>query len=651
MKGKILLMLWMLSASVSLAKIKLPALVSNGMVLQREQQVKIWGWADVGERVTVTFKNQTYRTVAAEDNKWSLILPKMHAGGPYRMIITGENEIIVEDILIGDVWLCSGQSNMAFKMDRVKEKYADEVTASSNKNIRQFLVKPSWSFSLQDNVESEGWKAVDPAHILDFTAVGYFFAKAIYDSAQIPIGIINASYSATVAEAWMSEEGLKNFPEYVTEANRYKAPGAVEKVLEADNNLKSNWYRLLQEKDIGLAHHGNNWADLSFDISDWDLIDVPGYWDKPAVKNTSGVVWMVKEIDIPTHMAGKDATLFFGAIDDRDSTYFNGVKVGHSYMRGRARTYTVPGKLVQAGRNRIVVRIVNPDGPGGFYPDKKVEFISGDDRIDLTGSWKYNIGAKLPALRSNMTTKFNTKPTAIFNSMIYPLTNYTIKGVVWYQGEGNAGRAYEYRQLFADLIVDWRNKWGQGDFPFLYVQLANYGKVLDQPQESSWAELREAQSMALDLPNTGMAVTHDVGETNDIHPLDKKTVGDRLALAAWKVAYDVDILSSGPVYDTMRVEKDKIIITFKHVGSGLMAKGGSELKYVEIAAEDKKFVWAKARLENDSIIVWADEVKQPVAVRYAWANNPLGANLYNKEGLPASSFRTDSWKGKTYKKK
>ncbi len=650
MKSNVLSLLWVLSVTVTFAKVKLPALVSDGMVLQREQRVKIWGWADAGEHVVVTFKNQTYRTVAPVDGEWSLTLPKMKAGGPYTMTVTGENKIIIADILIGDVWLCSGQSNMAFKMDRVKERYADAVATSSNRNIRQFLVQPSWSFSLHRDVESEGWKQADPQTILDFTAVGYFFVRAIFEETQVPIGVINASYSATVAEAWISEEGLSNFPKYVADANKYKAPDEVRKVLHADSTLKANWNRRAQEEDIGLSPDGNNWTDFSFDISNWDTVDVPGYWSKATIKNLSGVVWMVKDIDIPTQLAGRDATLFFGAIDDRDNTYFNGVNVGHSYMRGRARRYDVPGELIREGRNRIIVRVVNPDGPGGFYPDKQCEFISGNSHINLAGSWKYRVGVTLPALRSNMITKFNTKPTAVFNSMIHPLTNYAIKGVAWYQGEGNTGRASEYRQLFTDLILDWRKKWGQGDFPFLYVQLPNYGKVLDRPANSSWAELREAQSMALDLPNTGMAVIHDVGETNDIHPREKKTVGDRLALAALKIAYYKHVVSSGPVYDAMRVERDKVIITFKHIGLGLTARNSGELKCFEIAGKDQKFVWAKARIENDSVVVWSDEVKQPVAVRYAWANNPLEANLYNKNGLPAASFRTDNRKSGMYKK-
>lgn len=643
-------MLAMLYTSVALGNVSLPALISDGMILQRDQPIKIWGWADIGEEITVTFSAHRYKAVTAKDGTWALTLPKLEAGGPYTMTITGKNQIIIQDILVGDVWLCSGQSNMAFKMDRVKGKYDAEVATSANDFIRQFLVKASWDFALQKDVKSAGWKSANPENVLDFSAVAYFFAKAVHNETKVPVGIINASYSATVAEAWISEDGLKHFPDFVAEANKYKDPSVVKQTQDADDVLKSNWYKLSREEDIGYSDNVTNWANPALDISDWDRVDVPGYWDKPDIKNMPGVVWMVKEIDVPDHLAGKDATLFFGAIDDRDSTYFNGVKVGHSYMRGRERNYTVPGKLVKAGKNRIVVRILNPDGPGGFYPDKDCSFISGDEQIDLAGQWKYKVGAKLSALRSNMTTKFNLKPTAIFNSMIFPLTNYAIRGVAWYQGEGNAGRAYQYRQLFSDLIVDWRSKWEQGDFPFLYVQLANYGKEAKQPAESSWAELREAQSMALALPNTGMAVIHDVGETNDIHPQDKETVGNRLALAAMKVSYGQQIIASGPVYDSFRVEGNKIIIRFKNIGSGLKAKGDAKLKYFTIAGADKKFVWAKAKIENDTVIVWADGIDHPVAVRYAWANNPLGANLYNKEGLPASSFRTDNWEGRTFKR-
>ena len=644
-----LFLLLMLQASVIFAKVKLPALVSDGMVLQRDKILKIWGWADPREAITLTFHNQIYETITGEKGRWSLMLPAMDPGGPYTMTIKGKNEIKVNDILIGDVWLCSGQSNMAFNMERIKEKYADEVGSSTNRNIRQFLIKPSWNFVLQEDVQSEGWKQANPENILSFTAVGYFYARALYKITQVPIGIINSSYSATVAEAWMSEQGLRDFPEYVAETNKYKDPAKVKEVLNADEKLKSNWMRLANTQDKGLSPNGS-WIDPSMDISTWDTLNAPGYWNKPGIKNMPGVLWMVKEIDIPARQKGIDASLYFGGIDDRDSTYFNGIKVGHSYMRGRSRNYTIPGNLVKAGKNRIMVRIVNPDGPGGFYPDKNYLFISGNTRIDLTGSWKYRVGTKLPALKSNQLTKFNCKPAALFNSMIFPLTSYAIKGVVWYQGEGNAGRAYEYRKLFSSLIVDWRARFRQGNFPFLFVQLANFGKVRSEPSESSWAELREAQTMALALPATGMAVTHDIGEANDIHPLDKKTVGERLSLIAQQLAYNKSLVSSGPVYNSSIVKGDKILVNFKNTGSGLSIQGSHELGHFTIAGEDKRFVWAKAKIENNAVLVWSEEVKYPVAVRYAWADNPVGANLYNKEGLPASSFRTDSWSGKTFTK-
>ncbi len=646
----LLYLLLMFTTSITFAKVKLPALITDGMVLQREQKLKIWGWADVGEEVTINFHNQTYKTTTGKDKKWSVILPATGAGGPYTMLIKGNNEIKIDDILIGDVWLCSGQSNMAFKMDRIKGKYAKEIATSANENIRQFAVNTSWSFAVQDDIESDGWKYANPKSVLDFTAVGYFFARAMYEKTKVPVGIINSSYSATVAEAWTSEEGLKEFPDFIAEANKFKVPGKVEEVQQADKELRDNWFKLSTDKDLGSPGDGMSWADSRQDVSAWETLTVPGYWDKPDIKNKPGVVWMVKEIDISTQLAGKKASLFFGAIDDRDITYFNGVKVGSSYMRGRSRTYEIPGNLIKAGKNRIVVRILNPDGPGGFYPDKKNKFISGDSQIDLNGTWSYKIGAKLPALRSNETTKFNLKPTTLFNSMIAPLTNYTLKGVVWYQGEGNAGRAYEYRKLFSSLITDWRKKWSQDELPFLFVQLANYGKVRDEPADASWAELREAQSLALALPMTGMAVIHDIGETNDIHPQNKKTVGDRLALVARKVAYGENIVSSGPVYESMKIQGDSVIISFKQLNSNLVTKDSDELKYFAIAGTDKKFVWAKAKIQGDKIVVWSEDVKQPVAVRYAWADNPLGANLYNMQGLPASSFRTDKWEGKTFKK-
>jgi sialate O-acetylesterase len=342
-------------------------------------------------------------------------------------------------------------------------------------------------------------------------------------------------------------------------------------------------------------------------------------------------------------MVGKKAKLILGRIVDADSVFINGVFVGTISYQYPPRRYEIPSNLLKEGENTIVVRIISNEGNGGFVLDKRYEIIAGNDTINLKGDWHYRLGAKMEPLASQ--TFIRWKPLGLYNAMLYPLLKYRMKGVIWYQGESNADRPLEYREILPAVIQDWRNNWNQGVFPFLYVQLPNFMKAKNQPSESNWALLREAQLQTLSLPNTAMAVTIDIGEWNDIHPLNKKDVGKRLALAAEKVAYrDEHVVSSGPLYQSMKIDGNKILLTFTNTGGGLVAQGNGELKHFAIAGADAKFVWAKARIENSTVIVWNDTISNPIAVRYAWADNPEGANLYNKEGLPASPFRTNQFK-------
>jgi sialate O-acetylesterase len=369
---------------------------------------------------------------------------------------------------------------------------------------------------------------------------------------------------------------------------------------------------------------------------------VPGFWDEHGLKGVNGVVWFRKDIEVPASMTGKPVKLLLGRIVDQDSVFVNGRFAGTTGYQYPPRRYELPAGLLKAGKNTIVVRVINNAGRGGFITDKPYKILADNDSIDLTGDWHFALGATAPPLPSQ--TFFQYQPGGLFNAMIAPLLNYRIKGVIWYQGESNAGKPVEYRTLFPAVISTWRQQWKQGNFPFLFVQLANYMQTKDQPGESSWAMTREAQLKTLSLPNTGMAVITDIGEWNDIHPLNKEDVGKRLALWAQKQAYgDQKVVYSGPLYQSMTKQGNKIVLQFTSIGSGLMAKGNGELKQFAIAGADKKFVWAKAAIEGNRVVVWSDQVTDPVAVRYAWADNPEGANLYNKEGLPASSFRTDSW--------
>jgi sialate O-acetylesterase len=624
------------------AQVRLPRLIGDHMVLQRDTKLTIWGWAAVGEKVSCRFINNTYTTSTGADSTWRITLPALKAGGPYDMEITGSNRILIKNILIGDVWVCSGQSNMELPMERVKEKYAAVIAQSTNPAIRQFNVPTTYDFLKErKDLESGSWQPADPKSVLQFTAVGYFFAKALYEKYKVPIGLIKAAVGGSPAEAWLDTEALQAFPQHVETLSNYKRTGYMDSIRNNEKQVRDNWYRALWQKDKGL-HNATPWYDTVFNASGWRTMRVPGYWDDHGLKGVNGVVWFRKDVEVPASMTGKPVKLLLGRIVDQDSVYVNGRFVGTTGYQYPPRRYELPAGMLFTGKNTIVVRVINNAGRGGFITDKPYQLVAGDETIDLTGDWHFALGATALPLPSQ--TFFQYQPTGLFNAMIAPLWQYHIKGVIWYQGESNAGRPVEYRTLFPAVIDTWRQEFMQGSFPFLFVQLANYMAPNNQPGESSWAMTREAQLKTLSLLNTGMAVTTDIGEWNDIHPLNKEDVGKRLALWAQKRAYnDKKVVYSGPLYQSMTKQGNKIVLQFTSTGSGLMAKGNGELKYFAIAGTDKKFVWAKAAIEGNKIIVWSEQVPDPVAVRYAWADNPEGANLYNKEGLPASSFRTDSW--------
>jgi sialate O-acetylesterase len=639
--GLVLCCYVLLICHTAFCQVRLPLLVSDGMVLQRDAQIKVWGWADAGEKVTLDFNGKTTSATAGTDGKWMVSLEALKAGGPYVMEIKADNHITLTNILIGDVWICSGQSNMELPMARVKDKYPDVIAACDNDQIRQFLVPDRYNFkSPQEDFESGNWVAANPKSVLDFTAVGYFFAKALYEKYHVPIGLINTSLGGSPAQAWLSEDALKAFPNYLEIAEKYKDDAYIKQVKDKDKSISDAWYTKLQQLDQGLVKDQKPWFDPSYDAFGWASMKIPAYWEEEGLGKINGVVWFRKEINVPASMVGKPARITLGAIVDSDTVYINGTQVGTTSYQYPPRKYDFAKNVLKEGKNIITIRVVNNTGRGGFVKNKAYELTAAGQTIDLKGPWQYKLGAVMDPLPGP--TFIQWQPLGLYNSMIAPLLNCTVKGVIWYQGESNTGNPSEYQKLFPAMIANWRAKWNQGDFPFLYVQLANFMQTKDQPSESNWAALREAQLKTLAVPNTAMAVITDIGEWNDIHPLNKEDVGKRLALAAQKLAYgDNTAVYSGPIYQSMKIQGSKIILTFTQIGGGLIAKGDGQLKYFAIAGADKKFVWAQTKIENDKIIVWNDQVTNPVAVRYAWADNPQGSNLYNKEGLPASCFRTD----------
>jgi len=642
-KGTILVLL-LLVGSLS-AQVKLPPFFSNNMVLQQGMEIPVWGWASPGEKVTVTLEKAVVSAKTNKEGKWSVKLPAMNYGGPYQMAVKGKNIQTFDRVMIGEVWVCSGQSNMEFNLLSAKNAEA-EIAASAYPEIRLFTVKRKISQTPQENVEEEHWQECSPVTSPRFSAVAYFFGRELYQKLKVPIGLINTSWGVTVAETWTSGDMIAQNPDFASQLAQLKKINLDDYAKSIEKEVRT---RVVEFSTVDLGMKGDQaiWAAPDFDDSKWNLMKLPGYIEQNGLDGVDGIIWFRKEINILPAEAGKPATLSLAKINDSDHTYLNGKLIGSTLlMAEKSRVYDIPAGLLKSGKNILTVQVEDVGGMCGIYGDTAALKLKCEKRsISLCGNWKYKLGL----VKFNTVLSPNSYPTLLYNGMINPLVPYGIRGAIWYQGEGNAGRAKQYQRVFPDMIKDWRNHWNQGDFPFLFAQLANFMKVDSVPVESIWAELREAQSKTLALPNTGMAVTTDVGDALDIHPKDKQTVGNRLALAAFKVAYRQELIYTGPVYQQMNVSGNKIVLTFDQVGNGLKIRDKyGYLKGFTIAGEDHQFHWAKAVITGTNTIeVTCPEVQHPVAVRYAWANNPDDANLYNSADLPASSFRTDQWKGIT----
>ena len=627
------------------AQVRLPQLVSDGMVLQRNAPLKIWGWAAPAEKISLTFNGKTYNTTASGEGKWHIMMKPMKAGGPYTMNIRASNSIQLKDILIGDVWFCSGQSNMALPMERVKEKFANEVATVNYPEIRNFFIPTIADVSkVREDLPPGKWTPAVPEHILSFGAVPYFFAKDIYNKYKVPIGIINSSVGGTPIQAWTSEEGLKQIPQYASRVEQLKDSLFVKNLVQQTAVKNKAVAAQFTPDDAGLKG-AKTWYDPTYVPENWHAFWLPGYWEDQGIRGLKGVVWFRKEITLPESVNGKAGKLMFGAMVDADETYVNGKQVGNVTYKYPPRRYEIPAGLLKAGKNTIVIRLTNTTDKGGFVPDKSYNLLVDGQTIDLRGDWQYKVGQVFTFSKDiPATPNFSAQdePTGLYKSMVAPVLPYAIKGVLWYQGETNSHKPEEYETLLKALIADWRSKWAQPNLPFIYAQLPNFMEVDYAPAESKWAVLREGQRRTLAVPNTGMAVGIDAGEWNDIHPLDKQTIGKRMALAAQKVAYgDAKVVAYGPMFESAKVEGDKIRIRFSSTGSGLVTKGEKTLKHFAIAGADKKFVWGTAVIEGNEVVVSSKQIQQPRYVRYAWADNPDFANLYNQEGLPASPFKTD----------
>ncbi len=629
------------------AQVSLPKMFGDNMVLQRELKIPVWGISSPGATIIAELGSKKATTKADQVGEWMIHLPKFKAGGPYTLKIyekgKSDEAIVLNGILIGDVWLASGQSNMEWQVQQAKD--ADkEIASASFPQVRFIMVNHSNQVKPQTDISTNGWKVCDSTSVKELSAVACFFARKIHADQNVPVGIIQSTWGGTRIEPWTSREMLLTSP--ITK----------EKTLSADtlhyNREDIIRDSLIQVRFWEIVYNPQNNADKIFtapdyDDSGWTEIEMPKVLKDFGIGDYDGMVWMRKKISLPESYTGKDLTINLGHPEMNYSLYFNGSEIcKNQWYSNATHSYTIPAALVQSGENTIAVRIAMLWTGGGLNPGNDIYITDGSTEITLAGTWLYekDLEPQIPKLPGNQ-----EYPTVLFNSMINPLIPYGIKGFIWYQGESNAEEAYNYRELFPMLIKDWRNHWQQGKLPFIYVQLANYMEQKPLPAESEWAELREAQAMALSLPNTGMACAIDIGDAGTIHPLNKQEVGRRLALIANKTVYKQDgIIISGPMYKSYQKEGNRIRIRFSSIGAGLSARDGKEVTGFAIAGDDKQFHWAKAVIEDNEVVVYCDEVENPVAVRYAWADNPE-CNLINSEGLPAVPFRTDDWKGITQK--
>ncbi|HEX5787768.1 MAG TPA: sialate O-acetylesterase [Woeseiaceae bacterium] len=633
------LVVLLLAAASAGAEVELPRLLGDGVILQRDQPVVIWGRAADGERVQVFLDGVRVGSGRADDGHFRIDIGEHPTGGPHRIIVAGgDNRVTVDDAWFGDVWVAGGQSNMELTMERVVTRHTDAADDANFPLIREFKVPRDYDFDgPRDDFASGEWKVTTPATVLSSSAVAYYFARELHERYDVPIGIVSDAYGGSAAESWMSEAALAEFPHYLDIAKQYRDDAHLEALLAGDRQKAEAWLAALDERDAGLKADPP-WSAAGVDHGDWATTAVPGMWDTGGtLRDLDGAVWFRRTVSLPGSAAGKPATMYLGRIDDMDTAWVNGVEVGATAYMWPPRIYPVPAGVLAAGDNVIAVRVVDANGDGGFVPDKEYRLAIGEEDYPLAGDWHYRVGtASAPQPDPAFVTW--RQPLGFYNAMLAPLRNFRIRGVIWYQGETNVGRGDEYAELFPAMIRDWRRLWRQGDFPFLFVQLANYLETRQEPGDSDWAELREAQRRALRLPNTAMVVTIDVGEWNDIHPLDKQTVGERLARAAQALAYgESDVVSSGPMFRSLMKRGGKLVIEFDHVGGGLQSKGG-ELTGFAVAGEDGRYVWADARIDGETVVVASDAVADPTRVRYAWADNPEAATLYNDEGLPASPF-------------
>nr|WP_315148944.1 sialate O-acetylesterase [uncultured Flavobacterium sp.] len=636
MKKSIVFLFLMVSILVN-ANVRMPLLFSDGMVLQRNKTIPVWGWADANEKVEVSFNKQTRIITADKDGKWMIGLNAEKAGGPFELTITGKNKIVIKDVLVGEVWICSGQSNMEFQVSKTMNS-EKEINDSNYPMIRHFGVAQDLSGTPKEDLKAGKWEVSSKETVGNFTAVGYYFAKKLYAELKIPIGIINTSWGGTNVETWTSREAFQKSDEFKDMIANVPSVN-MDAILETYKKTILENLKKVQGFDVTMANE-NQFKEMNFDDKNWPEIKAPSLWENQQLGNMDGIVWMRKTITLSAEDIKNKAALSLSKIDDEDITYINGIEIGKNTRYDLKRVYQVPANVLKEGINSIAVRIVDNGGGGGIYGESAdLKLTLGIKNIPLDGLWKFNV------VNVKISVSPNSYPSLLYNAMVNPLIPYAFQGVLWYQGEANVWRANQYKKAFPLMITDWRTKWNQGNFPFYFVQLSTFDEFGGNSTKGSrWAELREAQTETLKVPNTGMAVTTDIGNAKDIHPTNKQDVAKRLATIALNDVYGKKQVCSGPMYKAMEIKGNQITVNFASIGSGLSTtdKNGN-VKGFEIAGADNVFHLAKAIIKDNKVIVSSESVPNPVAVHYGWADDDTEINLFNKENFPASPFRTDNW--------
>ena len=637
MKQYFFLLLGILCSSWALAEtsaLSMPRIFADHMVLQRDESIDLWGTSAPKEKITAELNGQKKSARADAEGKWSVSLPAMPAGGPYTLTVKGKKErIVFTDVWLGEVWICSGQSNMEFRLHTAMNAAEEIADAENYPLLRSFNVKQVMSHLPLDDVQGE-WQVCTSETAGDFSAVGYFFARELYRELGVPVGFINTSWGGTDIESWMSMEALDSFPQYAKQLQRMRTPD-FETYIAHTIAKRQEFQRALAEE----PGEPQRWYDPATDRSGWGTYHVPGFWNDGQLSEIDGVVWFSYRFTLPEECRGKAAILNLACIDDNDKTWINGKLVGETAGYDVKRVYPVPEGLLEA-ENEIVVKITDMQAGGGIYGTDAAVYLAVDNKqIPLAGEWRYKIAISNEAY-GYVDYGPNTFPSQLFNAMLHPLIGFPMKGVIWYQGENNASRALEYYDLFPALINDWRSRW-DSDFPFYWVQLANYMQPDTLPSESAWAELRNAQAATLALPHTGQAVIIDIGEANDIHPRNKQDVGRRLARWALRNDYGFDTLqASGPVCIAVERQGGDLVLTFDEVAGGLTVRDKyGYLCAFAVAGSDDVYRWVQARIDGENrVVLSCGGIDNPRKVRYAWGDNPDDANLYNSAGLPASPF-------------